>query len=59
MTREEILKKAGLSPQAFCPGCWHNVKKILRLFEETPPVYDSAGAIKPCVIDEKPLKGSK
>lgn len=31
MTREEILKKAQLSPQAFCPGCWHHVKKIMNV----------------------------
>ena len=27
--RAEVLKAAGLSPKAFCPACWHHVKKLL------------------------------
>lgn len=33
-TRTEILKAAGTHPRAFTPANWHEVKKILRLFEQ-------------------------
>ena len=32
--RGYVLKQCHLSPQAFCPACWSNVKKLLRRVEE-------------------------